>query len=102
MEGPKQRRVSVSSNNSEEGTTTIELSDNVLIDLEQIKRGFSHTADSSLTELISDHLLSQDMDSRTLYEYLYLISRIESLCFNFTGLPLSKLRVAIEQYLIKR
>lgn len=67
IEGPKRRRVSVSSNNSEEGTTTIELSDNVLIDPEQIKRGFSHTADSSLTELISDHLLSQELDSRTFY-----------------------------------
>lgn len=66
-EGPHRRRVSVSSNNSDEGITTIDLSDNVLIDPEQIKKGFSLTTDSSLNELISDNLLSQELDNRTFY-----------------------------------
>lgn len=71
-----QRRLSVSSNNSEEAPSTIELGEIVYIGLEGIKDIFSRSVDSSLADFSSDFIFSTEQESKEVYSQLQVLAKI--------------------------
>lgn len=80
----------------------MELTDIVLIDAYVVKNTLAKTIDSCLADLISDQLLVDELSFNKFYEYIYLLSRIAEICFNFTGISFEKMKKVLMDYCSKR